>query len=126
MAKRIAPCACGTLSASVETEPVRISLCHCEACKRRTGSAFGVAVFFSRDDAKIAGPSHVFTRNGESGKRVTFHFCPDCGSTVFWYPEFRPDRIAIALGAFGDDPSLAPQQAVHGERKAPWVAINLP
>lgn len=126
MAKRIASCACGALSASVETEPVKISLCHCEACKKRTGSAFGVAVFFGRDDAKTSGPSHVFTRRGESGKHVTFHFCPDCGSTVFWYPEFRPDRIAIALGAFGDDPGLMPEQAVHGERKAPWVTIDLP
>jgi hypothetical protein len=38
----------------------------------------------------------------------------------------RPDRIAIALGAFGDDSGLAPEQAVHKEQQVPWVRIDLP
>jgi hypothetical protein len=85
-----------------------------------------VAVFFDRSAAEISGPSQTFERIGESGKQVVFHFCPACGSTVFWYPEMRPDRIAIALGAFGDDSSLAPEQAVHKEQQVPWVRIDLP
>ena len=126
MTKHSASCACGALRVRLEAQPLRISLCHCEACKKRTGSAFGVAVFFDRSAAEISGPSQTFERIGESGKQVAFHFCPACGSTVFWYPEMRPDRIALALGAFGDDSSLAPEQAVHKEQQVPWVRIDLP
>ena len=126
MTKHTASCACGALRVRLEAQPLRISLCHCEACKKRTGSAFGVAVFFARDAADISGQSRTFERSGESGKQIVFHFCPACGSTVFWYPEMRPDRIAVALGAFGDDSVFIPEQAVHQEQKAPWIKIELP
>jgi len=39
--KRQAACSCGKLSAAAEGDPIRISICHCHACQRRTGSVFG-------------------------------------------------------------------------------------
>ena len=38
---RKAACCCGQLRAVCQDEPVRISVCHCLDCQRRTGSAFG-------------------------------------------------------------------------------------
>ena len=38
----------------------------------------------------IRGRSKTFTRNSVVGKLATFHFCPECGSTVFWKPERMP------------------------------------
>lgn len=43
--ERSATCTCGKLSIQYRDEPLKISLCHCLECQRRTGSAFGVAVF---------------------------------------------------------------------------------
>ena len=40
MSKRLASCSCGQLTAEVTGDPVRISICHCLACQRRTGSVF--------------------------------------------------------------------------------------
>lgn len=37
-----ASCNCGQLSLSVSGDPIRVSVCHCNACQKRTGSAFGV------------------------------------------------------------------------------------
>jgi hypothetical protein len=31
---------------------------------------------------------------------VTFHFCPNCGSSVFWEPSRIPEAIAVAVGCF--------------------------
>ena len=39
---REAACSCGQLRVAVEGEPVRISMCHCLACQRQTGSAFSM------------------------------------------------------------------------------------
>jgi hypothetical protein len=39
-------CSCGQLQVTTTGEPVRISVCHCLACQRRTGSAFGVQARF--------------------------------------------------------------------------------
>ena len=48
MATRHAACHCGQLRLDVEGDPLWVSLCHCLACQRRTGSAFGMQAGFAR------------------------------------------------------------------------------
>ncbi|TAX62911.1 GFA family protein [Rhizobium ruizarguesonis] len=122
--KRAASCSCGQLSITTDGEPVKISACHCRACQRRTGSAFGVAVFFHADQMEMSGASSSYVRSGDSGRSIEFKFCPECGSTVFWMPEFRIDLIAVALGCFADPSSLTPTQSVYGESRLPWVSFD--
>jgi hypothetical protein len=119
--ERIASCACGGLRAICSGEPAKVSLCHCDACKRRTGSAFGIAAFFSRGAVRIEGPSRRYTRPSDSGFDVAHHFCPDCGATVCWEPARKPDMIAVALGAFADRDFPAPTQAVYETFRYPWL-----
>ena len=121
---RTASCSCGALSISVEGEPVKVSACHCLACQKRTGSAFSVAVFFTIDQAAPAGSSRKYVRLGDSSHPVEFHFCGVCGSTVFWYPAFRPGWVGVAIGCF-DDKSLRPTQAVYEHERLPWVEITM-
>ena len=118
---RTATCACGSLRVTCEGEPKMVSLCHCLACQRRTGSTYGIAAFFQRDDVRVDGPSKSYTRPSDSGFPVTFHFCPDCGSTVFWEPQRKPEAIAVGVGSFADPAFPAPTQAVHAEHRHAWV-----
>ena len=124
MKTRIASCTCGALQAQCEGEPTKVSLCCCFSCQRRTGSLFSIAAFFGREQVKTEGRSNAFARDSASGKPVTFHFCPTCGSSVFWAPERMPHLIAIGVGAFADPDFPAPEQAVwmteaHGLLKLP-------
>jgi hypothetical protein len=52
---------------------------------------------------------------------VVFHFCPDCGSTVFWKPQRVPELTAVAAGAFTDPNFPKPANAVHLETRHSWV-----
>src|SRR5947209_6981906 len=90
----IARCCCGSLRAEATGEPVIVNACHCTECQRHTGSAFGVSSHFRKEQGLPA--------RYDSGRKVEIHFCPDCGSSVFWYAEYRPDLIGIAFGAFAD------------------------
>ena len=123
MKERTARCSCGELSIRAAGDPVKISACHCKACQRRTGSAFSVAVFYDLANAVVTGPSQRYVRPGDSGKAVAFHFCPSCGSTVLWYPEFRPQWVGVAIGCF-DDSSLRPTQEVYEQDRRAWVEID--
>lgn len=67
------------------------------------------------------GRTRSFKRSSDSGHPITFHFCPDCGSTVFWEPERKPGSVAVAVGCFADPSFPAPAQAVWNERRHPWV-----
>ncbi|TPK59456.1 MULTISPECIES: GFA family protein [unclassified Mesorhizobium] len=123
MTSRIARCTCGQLQIRCPQQPAKISLCHCLDCQRRTGSPFGIAAFFAADAIDIDGSSQTFRRNSDSGFPVTFHFCGNCGSTVFWYPSRKPEAVAVAVGCFADPSFPAPTQAVYGESRHDWVVL---
>jgi hypothetical protein len=118
---REAQCACGELRVVCDREPAGIGLCHCQACQRRTGSAFGLAAFFPAEAATIHGASSTFVRPGESGSDVEFHFCPGCGSSVYWLPFAKPGVVAVAVGAFADPQFPAPTRIAHEEQRQAWL-----
>lgn len=123
MTTRRASCSCGRLSATTKGEPVRISICHCLDCQRRTGSVFGEQARFAATEVEIEGESSKWTRTADSGNLITFHFCPICGSTVYYRPESEPDLIAIAVGAFADPSFPRPGVSVYESRRHTWVAV---
>jgi len=123
MTTRYAACSCGQLNAVTEGDPVRISMCHCLACQRRTGSTFGAQARFPRDRVNINGASTKYVRTADSGDQITFHFCPACGSTVFYQPDHEPDLIAIPMGAFADPSFPEPTVSVYESRRHTWTGL---
>jgi hypothetical protein len=121
MATREAACSCGQLRLVAEGEPLRISICHCLACQRRTGSAFGFQARFPRDRVDIAGESREYVRTSDQGEPRAYSFCPECGSTVYYLLESAPDVIAVPVGAFADPGFPEPGVSVWERRKHGWV-----
>jgi hypothetical protein len=123
MPSRLASCSCGQLTARVSGEPVRVSICHCLACQRRTGSVFGEQARFRREHVSISGTSSEYVRIGDEGSRAKFHFCPHCGSTVHYELEGVQEYVAIPVGAFADPGFPSPSVSVYESRKHGWVAV---
>jgi len=120
---RVASCSCGQLTAIVNGDPVRVSVCHCLACQRRTGSVFGAQARFLREHVEVKGNSTTYVRVGDSGGSCIFHFCPDCGATVHYAIQGREEHIAIPIGAFADPGFPAPVFSVYEDRKHAWVSL---
>ncbi len=120
---RVAACSCGELTARVTGDPVRVSVCHCLACHRRTGSVFGVQARFAREDVRTSGAASTYARIGDAGTSATFHFCPTCGATVYDTLADRPAVIAIPVGAFADPSFPPPVFSVDEERMHGWVRM---
>jgi hypothetical protein len=118
---RTATCSCGQLSVIVDGEPVRVSICHCLACQRRTGSAFGVQARFAAGGVTIEGEHREHVRVSDAGEDRVFSFCPGCGATVFYRTASDPDLVAVPVGAFGDPSFPPPTRSVWGQRRHPWV-----
>jgi hypothetical protein len=119
-----ASCRCGQLKATVSGDPVRVSVCHCLNCKKRSGSAFAVQARWPADQVTIEGRSGSFLKVADSGNSATFHFCPECGSDVYYENNGKFDGlVAIPLGAFDDPFFLKPSFSVWEERKNDWVEI---
>jgi hypothetical protein len=123
MIERQAGCSCGQLKLAARGDPVRISVCHCLACQRRTGSVFGAQARFAQDSVTIEGNAREYVRVADSGNRVTCRFCPDCGATVYYTLDAVPGFIAVPIGAFADPQFPAPRISIYEERRHEWVRV---
>ncbi len=123
MTTRVATCRCGQLQAVCSGEPVRISVCHCLDCKKRSGSAFSFQARWPNDAVVITGDIRRWSPVSESGSRAIFHFCPVCGGTIAYTIEALPGLTAIPVGAFADPAFPAPNFSVYENRKHDWLAI---
>lgn len=125
MSLRQASCRCGQLRATTSGEPVRVSVCHCLDCKKRSGSAFAVQARWPAERVTIEGQSKSWSKLTDSGNRISFHFCPDCGSDVHYAIEGKfAGLVAIPLGAFEDPYFVRPSFSVWEKRKHDWVDVS--
>lgn len=123
MPLHIASCSCGQLRAQTEASAVRVSVCHCLACQRRTGSVFGVQARFPRGSVAITGTSKEYVRVGDQGTKITFRFCPECGATVYYTLAGHEDFVAIPVGALADPSFPEPSVSVYESRMHKWVKM---
>ncbi len=125
MSTREAACSCGRLRLTVEGDPFEVSMCHCLACQRRTGSAFGLQARYPADRVQMAGASREYARTStEPDERVhAFHFCPDCGGTVYYTEPDDPEIVVVMVGAFADRDFPAPVRSSYGTRRHRWLAL---
>jgi len=123
MTERLATCRCGQLQAHCTGKPVRVSVCHCLECQKRSGSAFAAQARWPDAQVEITGQSKIWERLGDSGGRGTFRFCPVCGSTVTYVIDSMPGLTAVAVGAFADPSFPPPKYSVYENRRHPWVFV---
>ncbi|HMN80482.1 MAG TPA: GFA family protein [Burkholderiaceae bacterium] len=119
----LAQCNCGQLTIECEGPPAFVAQCHCKLCQRRTGSVFAVNAGFLNTKVQARGRYNTYSRKGDSGRLVEFRFCPDCGASVYWSGEMRPDMTVVGVGSFNDPTFPMPERAVWAEARHPWVSL---
>ena len=120
-----ATCLCGAVRISCG-EPVGPgAYCHCEDCRKSTGSAFGVNVPFKVGEFRvISGEIGSFTKTADSGNELTRHFCLKCGSPLYGTSPQHPGRVYVKAGII-DQPSLIrPAYQSWCRSRVEWSAID--
>lgn len=125
MADREATCLCGQLRLEVTGEPFAVSICHCLACKRGTGSAFGMQAGFKAEQVRIKGRHSDYLRISDEADRKEhiLHFCPECGSQVFYTEPEDPDLVVVSVGSFADPSFPPPTESGYDSRRHPWIGL---
>jgi len=72
---------------------------------------------------RVEGRRQEYVRLSDGVESRTFHFCPDCGATVYYRLASAPDLIAVPIGAFADPGFPPPRISVWESRRHPWVAV---
>ena len=124
-ASREATCHCGQLRVRAVGDPFAVSICHCLACQRRTGSAFGMQAGFKTEQVRVTGRYSNFSRVSDEADRKehVFHFCPECGSQVFYSEPSEPDLVVISVGSFADPSFPPPTESGYDSRRHSWIGL---
>ncbi|MGE0502077.1 MAG: GFA family protein [Rhizobiaceae bacterium] len=91
--ERSGGCLCGAVRFVVRGKPLRVGRCHCQDCRRTSGSAFSFFAVWPR--SALTGKGRLSSFDGRS-------FCRKCGSRVV---HLREDEAELMVGSFDAVPS---------------------
>jgi tetratricopeptide (TPR) repeat protein len=80
---------------------------------------------FTPDQVHVVGRFSDYVRVSDEADRKehVFHFCPDCGSQVFYTEPTEPDLIVVSVGAFADPSFPPPTESGYDSRRHPWLEL---
>jgi hypothetical protein len=110
MTKIAGRCLCGAIRYEIDGEPFRIANCHCDDCRKATGSAYATNLFFKEEQIKILqGSPKKFEHLADSNNTMIKEFCSDCGSQVFGSGAMRPGVKNVKVGSIDDASFVKPE-----------------
>ena len=116
-------CLCGAVRYRSDAEPLMQVICHCETCRKNSGSAFSMNVAVPQDSLRIesGSPRRYEDHSGASGKAFYRFFCGDCGSHVYSHGAAYGAIAFVKAGTLDDARWLAPSTHIWCAEKLPWV-----
>lgn len=112
-------CLCGRITFEIFGNFERFFLCHCEYCRKDTGSAHAANLFSSTAKLKwLSGENNIKTFDFESSGHIK-SFCLDCGSAL---PNIQMNGslLVVPAGCLDTDISIVPQGHIFFSHKANW------
>jgi hypothetical protein len=109
-------CLCGNITYTCDAEPESMTYCHCDTCRRITGSAFNIGVGIPKEALKVSGNIKRHTHTNGS----TREFCPTCGSPLF---TIGSQTVWIRAGSLDNAEALQPTRQMWTELSVPWAHI---
>lgn len=113
-------CLCGAIRYRSTLAPVRCMICHCEQCRKHSGSVCLSFVHFPKAAFQWLGQEPQRYRSSQFAERG---FCGRCGSTLSMHEEVLADRIQIATGSLDQPERVHPDDHVWVQSQIPWLTI---
>ena len=117
-------CLCGSVNYKSNTNPLVIQNCHCDQCRKATGSVYLTNLFIREENFEITGEVNNYTHLSDAGNNMTKYFCPNCGSQVFGKNSGRPGIITIRAGTVNEKDIIKPIRNLFLKSKVPSTPIN--
>jgi hypothetical protein len=99
--------------------------CHCEDCRRVTGSAFNVGVRIEVSGLVLVGGAvKTHTKFADSGHPISRSFCPDCGSPLYTASRRHPEWYYLKAGSLDDPTLVMPRYQSWSDSAVSWRIID--
>ena len=111
-------CLCGEVRFEIDGTFERFFLCHCERCRKDTGSAHAANLFSSTAKLRwVSGEDNVRTFRLAQTRHMR-SFCAKCGSAL---PSIQMEgRLLVPAGSLDSSISIRPDAHIFVADKAEW------
>ncbi|MEP2706492.1 MAG: GFA family protein [Roseibium sp.] len=117
-------CLCGAVSYVADGKPIIVAQCHCEECRRLSGTGHTVGAMFSSEAVTLDGALTEFEYKSENRSKVTKAFCATCGSPIYGKNTRLPDHITLTLGTMDDANELSVEVVIFERQKQLWDQLG--
>ncbi len=114
-------CYCGAVTFEVIGESDWIGHCHCESCRRASGSVMTSFAAFRPDQVVFTGES---PRRYATADGVVRSFCGQCGSPIAYESTQDDNEMNLQLGLFDDLEALVPVDHSFLNEKPSWFQAD--
>lgn len=117
-------CLCGAVTYEVEGSPIVVAQCHCDECRRLSGTGHTIGAMFSTELVSLSGTLSEFKYLSDKESEVTKAFCANCGSPIYGANSRIPDHLTLTLGTMDDAPGLDVQVVIFERDKKHWDQLG--
>jgi len=118
-------CLCGSVSVSIDTEPLGARLCWCRDCQYIASGSATVNVLFPAERVSFEGDIGIYQMVADSGNIVERGFCKTCGAQLYSntiIPKGPPMRVRAGL--LDDQDVVRPSAIIWASRAPKWAVLD--
>ncbi|MFN3935679.1 MAG: GFA family protein [Parvibaculum sp.] len=116
-------CMCGSVRFEIEAPLGPFGFCHCNTCRKASGTAFTANSSVPRDKVRFLNGEGTIRRY-ESSPGTFRCFCSNCGSPVYKESPSKPGVIRIRLGLLDTPVGDKPRAHTFWSEKADWYELK--
>ncbi|KDQ52658.1 hypothetical protein JAAARDRAFT_39927 [Jaapia argillacea MUCL 33604] len=118
-------CLCRRVQYELTGSPFHVTICHCENCRKTTGSAFMSNALFEAHQVRFVSDSNeirVYPDSAtSSGSTLDRSFCGTCGSPVMVSSANHPNLAIMPAGCIDDGHDWVPTREYFCDDKWAWL-----
>lgn len=118
-------CLCGAIRYTVTGPSIFESQCCCKDCQKATGTGHTTIFGLLRSQLDMQGTPATFTNTGETGGKVTRHFCGTCGGRLYTTGDLPGEAVVIMQAGSLDDPNvISPSEVIYAKDAVAWDVFD--
>lgn len=114
-------CLCGGVNYQVKFSPKQFYFCHCEQCRKVTGSAFAPNIVGEKSEITWTKGADLVKRYDDPERSFTKVFCSRCGSSLPFTNKSDTHTI-VPAGSLDHEPKILPGHNIFAAEQPKWSA----
>ncbi|PCJ93145.1 MAG: aldehyde-activating protein [Hyphomicrobiales bacterium] len=117
-------CLCGAVTYEAVGQPVIVAQCHCEECRKLSGTGHTIGAMFPSSAVSLSGALSTYKYVSGKGSEVSKAFCAQCGSPIYGKNSGMPDHLTLTLGSMDDAAGLNVEVVIFERDKQHWDQLG--